>query len=113
MRYIWHGNLRIHHISDALTSHTKLLDHLRTDPNGGRKVSFTEYRAAGKGRVGGELPCEGGEGEFYPPGEGETVTAFMEEKGVLVERHLKGDKWVNDPCDVARISLTDVLSDTE
>ena len=41
-RYIWHDNLRLQHISEALTSTTKLAEHLRVDTEMSRRVNFPE-----------------------------------------------------------------------
>ena len=50
MTYFWHGNLRLHHLSTAITAPTQLAKHLEVDLEAGRKVSFNEeYRKGGGG----------------------------------------------------------------
>ena len=53
MRYIWHDNLRLHHLSEALTAPTSLTSHLKVDAGRERKVNFDEeFRAGGASRRG-------------------------------------------------------------
>ena len=48
MRYIWHDDLRRHHLSTALTAPTSLTAHLKVDVGREGKVEFgDEYRAGG------------------------------------------------------------------
>ena len=51
MRYIWHDNVRLQHLSKALTSTTKLMEHLKVEVSSARKVGFAnDFRAGSTGK---------------------------------------------------------------
>ena len=55
MMYIWRGNLRLRHLSAALTAPTQLTNHLEVDLGLARKVNFDDEFRAG-GRSGSDSP---------------------------------------------------------
>ena len=56
MRYIWHDNLRVQHLSQALAANARLAEHLRVDMEMGRRVNFeNEIRDGGNGKSNEEI----------------------------------------------------------
>ena len=50
MRYIWHGDFRLHHLCPSLTAPTRLTDHLRVDLDRARGVQFNDdFKMGGSG----------------------------------------------------------------
>ena len=74
MRYIWHDNLRLHHLSTALTAPTQLTNHLKVDLATERKVNFDNTHRTGREESGKESGPHGSlfaprqsEARFFPP----------------------------------------------
>ena len=100
MRYIWRDNVRLQHLGKALTSTTKLMEHLKVDVGNARKVGFTnDYRAGSSGESNEAVKSAVlRRFDFFSSPEAETVSGIQSELGSGDSRYYPStDQFIHPP----------------